>query len=45
MGGAGTGGIGERQSGALLLFVYSDAQNIADQPLYQLSHRIYFEDV
>lgn len=45
MGGAGTGGIAERQSGALLLFVYSDTNVIADQPLYQLAHRIYFEDV
>jgi len=45
MGGTGTGGIGERQSGALLLFCYSDAQLVTDAPVIQMAHRIFFEDV
>lgn len=45
VGGFGTGAIGERTSGVLLFFAYSAASTAASQPLIQLSHRIYFEDV
>jgi len=45
VGGLGAGAIGERTSGVLLVFAYSDQPNPANQPLIQMSHRIYFEDV
>ena len=45
VGGLGTGAITERVSGALLLFAYSTRAVVAEQPLIEMAHRIYFEDV
>jgi hypothetical protein len=45
VGGLGTGAITERTSGVLLLFAYSTQGSAATQPVIQMSHRIYFEDV
>ena len=45
VGGLGTGAIGERTSGVLLLFCYSNRAVATEQPLIEMSHRIYFEDV